>query len=145
MTKNENRTEMVNEAIARMKILKMRENTIRDLETKGIINYSDYHGFQFWFKKDAASRIPGEVFDELKSFEERTGYLVYHVIQSLTGIGTMWSLLYISKDADEWEFEKKELENGFLYAYVYNSTYPELSEAGSIMVRPQFGGVVRTA
>lgn len=145
MTKNENRTEMVNEAIARMKILKMHKNTIKEFETEGKLNYSDPQGFLFWFEEDAASSIPKKVFDELKSFEERTGYLVYHVIQSLTGIGTMWSLLYISKDADEWEFEKKDLENGFLYAYVYNSTYPELSEAGSIMVRPQFGGVVRTA
>lgn len=145
MTKNENRTEMVNEAIARMKILKMHENPIKEFELEKKLNYSDPQGFLFWFEEDAASRIPKKVFDALKSFEERTGCLVYHVIQSLTEIGTMWSFLYISKDADEWEFEKKELGNGFLYAYVYNSTYPELSEAGSIMVRPQFGGVVRKA
>ena len=98
MTKNENRTEMVKEAIERMKILKMHKNTIKEFETEGKLNYSDPQGFLLWFEEDAASSIPKKVFDELKSFEERTGYLVYHVIQSLTGIGTMWSLLYISKD-----------------------------------------------
>lgn len=145
MTRNENRSEMLNEAIARMKILKMHENPIKEFEAEGKLNYSDPQGFLFWFEEDTASRIPKKVFDALKSFEERTSYLVYHVIQSLTEIGTMWSFLYVSKDADEWEFEKEDLENGLLYAYVYNSTYPELSEAGSIMIRPQFGGVVRTA
>lgn len=150
MTKEISRSEMLAEAVARMKILEMDKNLIKEFSEEEKLYYSDPQGFLFWFK-DATStrnqefRVPKAVFDALKSFEKRTGCLVYHVIQSLTEIGTMWSFLYVSKDADEWEFEKEDLENGLLYAYVYNSTYPELSEAGSIMVRPQYGGVVRTA
>ena len=150
MTKEISRSEMLAEAVARMKTLEMDKNLIKEFSEEEKLYYSDPQGFLFWFKNATSTRnqefrVPKAVFDALKSFEERTGYLVYHVIQNLTEIGTMWSFLYVSKNADEWESEKKELENGLLYAYVYNSIYPELSEASSIMVRPQYGGVVRTA
>ena len=149
MTKEISRSEMLVEAVARMKILEMDKNLIKEFNEEEKLYYSDPQGFLFWFKNATSKRnqkyVPKAVFDALKSFEKRTGCLVYHVIHSFNEMGTMWSFMYVSKDVDEWKFEKEDLENGFLYAYVYNCTYPELSEAGSIMVRPQSGGVVRTA
>ena len=144
MAKCEDKKAMFDEAVARMKILKLHENPIKEFKKEGKLNYSDFQGYLFWLEEDTASRVPKEVFDALHSFEERTGCLVYHVVQSFTEVGTMWSFLYVGKDTDEWAFEREDLENGLLYAYVYNSTYPELSELGSIMVKPRWGGLIRT-
>ena len=57
----------------------------------------------------------------------------------------MYALLYVSKNEDEWEYDKDDLKAGYPLAYVKNVSDDFCSEFGSIGVRQQFGGLVRTA
>ena len=63
----------------------------------------------------------------IKNFEEENeNYIVYHVVHSETYVGDILSILFVSDQPDEWEMER--LENGYIYAYSVNLSYPELSE-----------------
>lgn len=130
--------QMKQEALARMKLLGLQYNVIRDFEAKETIYYSLgtlgllYLAF-------------GEVVKVVQKFENQTGYLVYHVIDNYTSIGHMLTLLYVSTEMDEWSADKQDLQGGYPLAYVENMTYPDCSEFGSVGVKPFNGGVVRTA
>ena len=132
------REQMKKEALARMKLLGLQYNVIRDFEAKEMIYYSLgalgllYLAF-------------GEVRKVVQKFENQTGYLVYHVIDNNTSIGRMLTLLYVSTEMDEWAADKQDLQEGCPLAYVENLTYPDCSEFGSVGVEPFNGGVVRTA
>ena len=95
------------------------------------------------------AEIEYDDFDSLeamvKKFEKEHECVVYHVILSRTNIGTMYSLLYVSLDDEEWEEDRADLQNGQVLAYVVNKTDPECSEIGYIGIKPQIGGLVRVA
>ena len=130
--------QMKQEALARMKLLGLQYNVIRDFEAKETVYYSLgalgllYLAF-------------GEVVKVVQKFENQTGYLVYHVIDNNTSIGRMLTLLYVSTEMDEWAADKQDLQEGCPLAYVENITYPDCSEFGSVGVKLFNGGVVRTA
>ena len=75
----------------------------------------------------------------IKNFEEENeNYIVYHVVHSETYVGDILSILFVSDQPDEWEMER--LENGYIYAYSVNLSYPELSEYGDIFIEGYDGG-----
>ena len=125
------------EAIARMKLLKLHGNVIREFEKEGIVNLSENGGFLYWLNGDQQAIV-----DE---FEAEHDALVYHVIRSFTEIGEMYALLYVSKDEEEWEYDQDDIRHGIALAYVKNMDDDFCSEFGSIGIKPQFGGLVRTA
>lgn len=130
--------QMKQEALARMKLLDLHQNVVKDFETEGKINYSlGIHGILYW--------VTGEIGEVVQKFENQTGYLVYHVIHNNTEIGRMLTLLYVSTEMEEWNADKQDLQEGCPLAYVENLTYPDCSEFGSVGVKPFNGGVVRTA
>ena len=124
------------EAIDRMKMLKLSENIIREFEKEGIVNLSKNGGCLYWLDSDQQAIV-----DE---FETEYDALVYHVIHTYTQFGKLYSLLYVSKYEDEWEYDRDDLQQGYPIVYVKNASDDTCSEFGSIGVRPQFGGVVRT-
>lgn len=130
--------QMKQEALARMKLLGLQYNVVRDFEAKEKIYYSLgalgllYLAF-------------GGVVEVVQKFENQTGYLVYHVIDNDTSIGHMLTLLYVSTNMEEWAADRHDIQEGCPLAYVENMTYPDCSEFGSVGVRPANGGVVRTA
>lgn len=90
--------------------------------------------------------------EKISKWEERTGYLIYHVIKGTYMVGMsmedaekmiMHSCLYVSARKSSWEDERRFLQEGLVYAYVYNETVPEFSEAGFVGVRSLNGGLVR--
>ena len=125
------------EAIERMKILKLFKNVITDFKDDDRLNKSEDLGFLFW--------LYGEEEEMVKEFEKEHECVVYHVILSRTNIGTMYSLLYVSLDDEEWEEDRADLQNGQALAYVVNKAAPECSEIGYIGIKPQIGGLVRVA
>ena len=130
--------QMKQEALARMKLLDLHRNVVRDFETEGKINYSwGCLGILYW--------ATGEIGEVVQKFENQTGYLVYHVIHNNTEIGRMLTLLYVSTEMEEWNADKQDLRKGCPLAYVENLTYPDCSEFGSVGVKSLNGGVVRTA
>lgn len=125
------------DALERMKMLKLHDNVIREFEKEGIVNMSENGGYLYWLDSDQQAIVD--------NFESEYDAVVYHVIHSFTEFGELYALLYVSKDEEEWEYEKEDLECGIALAYVKNITDDCCSEFGSIGVKPQFGGLVRTA
>ena len=125
------------EAIERMKILKLFRNAITDFKDDDRLNKSEDLGFLYWLYDEEEEMV--------KKFEKEHECVVYHVILSRTNIGTMYSLLYVSLDDEEWEEDRADLQNGQVLAYVVNKTDPECSEIGYIGIKPQIGGLVRVA
>lgn len=137
-------TLMRKQAVKMLKLLNVKKPIIKEFETKSRIGLSD-QGLGCYLSRN----VPWEkeILNEIDRFENRTGNLVYHVIHSETQYGTIWNLLYVSKYSDEWSDMMSLAREGLVYAYAYNETYPELSEAGSIKVEadPFWGGLYRIA
>lgn len=129
------------EALLRMKKLDLHENAIREFKEEGKLNRSDPAmgnrvGVLYWLTDEETKMV--------RDWEKETGHLVYHVIKNnLVDIGLCYSFLYVSKDADEWESDNTDLEDGIQFAYV-KTLDDYSSEYGTIGIRPGFGGVVRT-
>lgn len=124
------------EAIQRMKTLKMHENPIREFEKDSVLNKSKHGGILYWLDDKEKELV--------KKFEQKYNAVVYHVIHNYTDYGEMLSILYVSDEKDEWEYDREDLQSGYACAYVINLDDDFCSEFGSIGVRPQFGGLVRT-
>ena len=131
------KTKQRTEALKRMELLKLHENVIDDFKEIALLNQSELGGILYW--------VEGEMEKKIREWEEKTGNLVYHVIHDYTEFGELLSLLYVSQYEDEWEMERDDLVDGCPLAYVMNLTDDWCSEYGSIGIRPQWGGVVRTA
>ena len=125
------------EALKRMELLKLHENVIDDFKEISLLNQSELGGILYW--------VEGEMEKKIREWEEKTGNLVYHVIHDYTEFGELLSLLYVSQYEDEWETDREDIQDGYALAYVMNLTDDWCSEYGSIGIRPQWGGVVRTA
>ena len=123
------------EALERMKMLKLHGNIIKEFDKEGIVNLSENGGFLYWLDSDQQAIV-----DE---FEAEHDALVYHVIHDCTEFGELYSLLYVSKYEEEWEDDRSDLKDGYALVYVKNVDDDFCSEFGSIGVKPQFGGLVR--
>ena len=130
------REQQIEEALKRMKALKMLDNPIKEFEEEQKINKSENGGILYW--------LDDEENEIVKEFEKDNGCLVYHAILNYTDFGKIYSFLYVSKDDDEWKIDMENIKNGEVLSYVYNQTDPMCSEYGYIGIRPSFGGVMRT-
>ena len=65
------------------------------------------------------------------------------MIHNIYEFGECYSMLYVSPDTDEWQQDKDDINEGYVFAYVYNKDCEWYSEFGSIAVKSQFGGLVR--
>ena len=124
------------EALERMKLLKLNKNIIKEFEKENVVNMSENGGYLYWLDSDQQTIVD--------DFESKHDALVYHVIHDYTQFGELYALLYVSKYKSEWQDEKKELKCGYALAYVKNVTDDWCSEFGSVGIKPQFGGLVRT-
>ena len=125
------------EALERMKLLSLYPNIIREFEKDGIVNMSENGGYLYW--------LDDEQREYVSDFEEEHNALVYHVIHNYTEVGEMLTFLYVSDDADEWGYDRDDLKAGYACAYVKNLDEDAFSEFGSVGIKPEFGGLVRTA
>jgi len=124
------------EALERMEILNLSRQCINAFK-RGDIWESEGYG-ALYECNDEEKQI-------IKEFEAKTGGKVYHMIHNRTEFGELYSILYVSKDTDEWEEDKADLKDGYVFVYVKNLDDEFGSEFGSIGVRPSFGGLVRTS
>lgn len=124
------------EAIARMKLLKLHQNIIREFEQDDVINLSENGGILFWLDEKQTEYV--------RNFEKNYDAVVYHVIHEYTNIGEMLSFLYVSDDKYEWGYDRDDLKKGYALAYVKNPDDEECSEFGTIGIKPQYGGLIRT-
>lgn len=124
------------EAIERMKMLKIYSQAIKEFEKDNVINVSEHGGILFWLDDEQQEMV--------KRFEEKYNAVVYHVIHNYTVFGELYSLLYVSQHENEWDYDKDDIKHNIALCYVVNKDEKNFSEFGSIGIRPQFGGVIRT-
>ena len=124
------------EAIERMKMLKIYTQAIKEFEKENVINVSEHGGILFWLDDEQQEMV--------KQFEEKYNAVVYHVIHNYTEFGELYSLLYVSQHENEWDYDKDDIKHNIALCYVVNKDEENFSEFGSIGIRPQFGGVIRT-
>lgn len=129
------RGRMKREAIRRMKKLGLNEECIEKFK-KGKLQMS-LQGFLFDLSPDIKKMV--------EEHEKELGYIIYHVIHSYSNIGETYECLFVSNYANDWIYERDMIKNNIVYAWVINKTFPENSEAGSIMVQKLYGGLIRTA
>lgn len=143
MTKQEERTIIVNEIQRRLDILGYDVNRIyqyllgpKDPETLtcDLVLYFD-----------AADLGPeGDETMIIQNIETNYGVKVYAAITTQCGeLGEMLTLLTISGNKAEWQREREDLEARMPIAYVQNLTYPELSEWGTVVLKTHDGIVER--
>ena len=119
-----------------MEALDIFTETINQFEEDDLVSYSlPPIGANYWLTSEQ-SKIA-------KGFEKEYNALVYFVVTSYTEFGRLDAFLYVSDHEEEWEMDNADIENGYVYAYVYNHDIPEFSEIGLIEVQPRFGGLVR--
>ena len=124
------------EAIERMKMLKIYSQAIKEFEKENVINVSEHGGILFWLDDEQQEMV--------KQFEEKYNAVVYHVIHNYTEFGELYSLLYVSQHEQEWDYDKDDIKHDIALCYVVNKDEENFSEFGSIGIKPQFGGVIRT-
>ena len=117
-----------------MKILQLHPNAIEEFKDDDTLNAS-FHGILYFLTDEQKERV--------REFEEASGGVVYHVIQSFTEFGEMLSFLYVSKYPEEWGCDRMDLELDEPMAYVANVTDENCSEYGHIGIREFAGGVLR--
>lgn len=126
------------EALKRMKMLRIYPNAVRDFKKKArVINKSEGYGALYW--------LDDEEKEIVKNFEKESGGMVYACILNCLEFGECLSMLFVSKNEEEWQMDRDDIMGGYAFAYVYNKTYPDCSEYGTIGIKPSFGGLIRTA
>lgn len=129
------RGRMKREAIRRMKKLRLFESCIEKFK-KGQLQMSE-NGILFDLSPDVKKMV--------EEHEKELGYIIYHIIHSYSNIGETYECLFVSNYANDWIHERNMIEENIVYAWVINKTFPDCTEAGSIMVRNNYGGLIRIA
>mgnify|MGYP001775309211 CR=1 FL=1 len=130
-----NKKERFDEAIERMKLLKLDTQCIEAF-TKGKVWESE--GFGALYEVNDEEQM---IIDKFEAHHKDC--LVYHMIHNKYDFGECYSILYVSPDKEEWENDKANIKDGYVFAYVENIDDDFCSEFGSIVIRPQFGGLMR--
>ena len=75
-----------------------------------------------------------ELIRAINNFEKDYNAYVYHIIYTESNFGNLYNMLYVSNNTEEWETDRKDLQNKECYAYVYNRSNEVCSEIGLIRV-----------
>ena len=130
-----NKKEIFDEAIERMKLLKLDSHCIEAF-CAGNIWESEGYGALYELTDKEQNLVD-------KFQKEHEGCYVYHVIHNKFEFGECYSMLYVSSDKEEWEQDKQDIKDGYAFAWVENVDLDWCSEFGSIAIKPSFGGLIR--
>lgn len=137
------------EALERLTILQkqygLMETVLKEFKENNTIYYSEYinqniQGILYWVSnKDEYTEI-------VEEFEKKNNTLVYHIISTpvIYG-GTLLSMLYVSKNQEEWKRDREDLKDGLPLAYCINLADPEMAEVGGIQIKGANGGICQIA
>lgn len=116
------------EAIARMKLLGIFKETVRQFQNEDLVSISEPpFGACYW--------VEGEELDKIRAWEKENNALVYHIVRAFTTFGKMDAYLYVSDYPGEWETDRALLKDGETLSYVINRDAPECSELGCIGIQ----------
>lgn len=138
------RQKQIEEAIVRMRMLKLMPNVIQDFKKEGRVYYSErqnkfFNAVLYWLDNNE------EWLKTVEDFEKRNKALVYHCQLTHLECGDVLSLLYVSSYEEEWSQERDDIKEGRTIAHCINLDDDLFSETGYIGIKPSMGGVLRTA
>ena len=131
---------MKEEAVKRMESLGLMRNVIGDFKRSGKVYYSErtpLGGILYWLDNKP------EWVQIVKDLEEQYGFLCYHATHEVTEFGELLDLLIVTKYEEDWETERLDIQDGYVFSYVVNLSEPAFSEYGTIAVKQRAGGLVR--
>ena len=126
---------MYYDATLRMSIIGLAPFVINDFDQNSIV-----------YKSEGAKILPLDEDEQkmVEEFEEKTGFLVYHVMYDDVGMaGCHYAFFYVSNCEDEWKQEGQDLMNKTPIVYVKNISNPDKSEFGSIGFTVHDGALMR--
>lgn len=123
------------EALTRMVLLKLSSKCINAFKQGKI-----------WLSEGIGALY--ELNDNEKEIVEKFYYnnpncLVYHVIHNKFDFGECYTILFVSNYEEEWERDRNDIKQGYVFTYVKNVDYDDCSEFGTVYVKPNIGGLVR--
>lgn len=122
------------EALKRMKMLKLSPGCIKAFK-EGKVWLSEGIGYLYEVNEQEQKIID--------DFEKKYNSKVYHMIHNRTEFGELYSILFVGQYEEEWEMDIEDIKHNIVFTYVLNKTFDDCSEFGSIMVRPNIGGLIR--
>lgn len=140
------REELKQEALKRMKLIKLSPQCIKAFETKNKV-WTSERGILY---DDANVQKLVEAFEKNHPgylvYHVDHSYLVYHVDHTLFTFGDCYSFFVVSPYQEDWQIETDDLKDGYAFCYVKNidDDYDDFcSEFGTIAFKPVLGGVCR--
>lgn len=130
-----NKKERFIEAIERMKLLKLDKQCIEAFKNGKVW---ESEGFGALYEVNDEEQ---KIIDKFEA--NHKDCLVYHMIHNNFEFGECYSILYVSSDKEEWQQDKDDIKEGYIFAYVENIDDDWCSEFGSIAVKPSIGGLIR--
>jgi hypothetical protein len=125
-------------AISAMKALDIFKPYIRKFEKDETITL--FEGFGGYYISEDTEP---ELLKKIKEFEAEHESIVYAVTHEFFEFGECYSFLIISKYEDEWEDTLRGIQEGYVFAYVWNKDDDYCSEFGDVFIKSFGGGIAR--
>ena len=133
--------ELKDEAIRRMKMLKLLDNgydsPVADFRKDGSVWKSEFHGILYYLDSEE-EKIVKQVEEKYKKYNMK----VYHCYKAHTDFGEILFMLYVSNDEKSPRMFDSNLKRNVIYLYAYNMSEPAFSEFGTMYIHSQYGGIV---
>lgn len=130
--------EQKREGVKYLKKLNVKAEAIEAFEKAGTVYILDGTYFE-------RIRRDGKLYSKITEIELEERVLVYGVVFANTYFGFVINFLTVSPYPEDWHLTVSKLRSGqhLVYAYVWNTDAPELSEFGSIVVEEKGGYLER--
>lgn len=109
--------ELKEEALERLKILKLYKKVIPDFKNQDKVN-------KFDFVDGAIHSLNLDERNIIRKFEFDNNALVFLVLKTENLGKVVYDLLYVNEKIEYWDIEKSDLRNGYATAYTIND-YPD--------------------
>ena len=126
-------------AIELLKKLDIYEPYIEGFEKENNVCFFERFG-GYWVYQEP------EVLKKMKEIEEKFNCTVYAITHEYTEFGECYSFMLVTRYKYEWDnLLFKDGSTFYAFSYVWNKTYEDFSEFGTIGVRSFGGGITRVA
>lgn len=124
-------------AIELLKELDIYEPYIEGFEKENNVCFFERFG-GYWVYQEP------EVLKKMKEIEEKFNCTVYAITHEYTEFGECYSFMLVTRYKYEWDnLLFKDGSTFYAFSYVWNKTYEDFSEFGTIGVRSFGGGITR--
>ncbi len=124
-------------ALENLKAMSIYRDFVKCYEKDDIVCYYEL-GIGYWAFQDEA------LLAKMHEVEEKFNCTVYAITHDFTDFGELYDFIYVPNDKSEWKWAfEKEDDQFYVFAYVWNKDDEECSELGTVVVKNQFGGLVR--